>query len=140
MLLLFCFSLVFTQFSFAFGRFLPTRNLKYKGSLSYSKRKAYVIPCKSNKKHVLGLRFGWNVFPFFQGEGGEGMKVKKELVALKQNFFHSRFHFVIACILNVQNFLLVTGGWRWKHLWTGANGLKKRSCSSTRRYGSKNRS
>ena len=37
-----------TQFSFAFGRFLPTRNLKYKGSLSYSKRKAYVIPCKSN--------------------------------------------------------------------------------------------
>ena len=39
------------------------------------------------------------------------MKVKKELVALKRNFFHSRFHFVIACILNVQNLLFVTDGW-----------------------------
>ena len=43
--------------------------------------------------------------------GGERMKVKKELVALKRNFFHSRFHFVIACILNVQNLLFVTDGW-----------------------------
>ena len=49
---------------------------------------------------------------FHSFRAGGGMKVKKELVALKQNFFHSRFHFVIACILNVQNFLLVTGGWR----------------------------
>ena len=46
------------------------------------------------------------------GGGGGRMKVKKDLVALKRNFFHSRFHFVIACILNVQNFLFVTGGWR----------------------------
>ena len=49
---------------------------------------------------------------FFHSFRGGGMNVKKELVALKQNFFHSRVHFVIACILNVQNFLLVTGGWR----------------------------
>ena len=67
-------------------------------------------PVKVIKSMSLGCVLVGMFFHSFR-EGG-GMKVKKELVALKQNFFHSRFHFVIACILNVQNFLFVTGGWR----------------------------
>ena len=68
-------------------------------------------PVKVIKSMSLGCVLVGMFFHSFRAGGG-GMKVKKELVALKQNFFHSRFHFVIACILNVQNFLLVTGGWR----------------------------
>ena len=66
-------------------------------------------PVKVIKSMSLGCVL---VAKFFHSFRGGGMKVKKELVALKQNFFHSRFHFVIAYILNVQNFLFVTGGWR----------------------------
>ena len=69
-------------------------------------------PVKVIKNMSLGCVLVRMFFHSFRGVGGGGMKVNKELVALKQNFFHSRFHFVIACILNVQNFLLVTGGWR----------------------------
>ena len=69
-------------------------------------------PVKVIKSMSLGcVLVGMFFHSFRGGGGGEGMKVKKELVALKQNFFHSGFHFVIACILNVQNFLLVTSGW-----------------------------
>ena len=67
-------------------------------------------PVKVIKNMSLGCVLVRMFFHSFRGGGG--MKVKKELVALKQNFFHSKFHFVIACILNVQNFLFVTGGWR----------------------------
>ena len=82
-------------------------------------------PKKVIKSMSLGCVLVGMLFRSF-GVGGGGMKIKKAPVGLKRNFFHLRFHFVIACILNVQNFLFVTGGWRWKHLWTGANGLKKK--------------
>ena len=48
----------------------------------------------------------------FRSFGGGGDEEQKAPVALNRNFFHLRFHFVIAFILNVQNFLFVTGGWR----------------------------
>ena len=64
-------------------------------------------PVKVIKNMSLGCVLVRMFFHSFRG----GMNVKKELVAVKQNFFHSRFHFVIACILNVQNLLFVTDGW-----------------------------
>ena len=66
-------------------------------------------PVKVIKSMSLGCVLVGMFFHSFRGRGGGGDEGKK---GLKQNFFHSRFHFVIACILNVQNFLFVTGGWR----------------------------
>ena len=68
-------------------------------------------PIKVIKSMSLGCVLVGMLFRSF-GVGGGGMKIKKAPVGLKRNFFHLRFHFVIACILNVQNFLFVTGGWR----------------------------
>ena len=50
----------------------------------HAKRKAYIVPCKlTNLEHLLGLRSGWNVFPFFQVGGGGGMNVKRGPCGLK---------------------------------------------------------
>ena len=69
-------------------------------------------PIKVIKSMSLGCVLVGMLFRSFGGGGLEGGEEKKVPVALKRNFFHLRFHFMIACILNVQNFLFVTGGWR----------------------------